>query len=248
VSRCASPPLEGEVGRKRPGGGDSDWAFAVTPGHSTPDRLRWQWERVCPPPAGEGGPASAARHTGGDRLDLVIGEALAMRSITVAGRRRCETPAWPQRSRPWSAGEPRHPACRHSDAPDDIRKHDMAPAGASAAASGMAPAHHKTYAATLRYAGPTSLHCPLPASGGGSGGGGGRRQSVEAAAMRIYTSVKPWFLSGKLRYRLPVAAVMALKHRGRRHANGRLADAAPDPAGGHDDRSTFGIWASRIIS
>jgi hypothetical protein len=37
-----------------------------------------------------------------------------------------------------------------------------------------------------------------------------------------------------------------VEHGGRRHRDGRLADAAPEAAGRHHDASTFGISSMRI--
>src|SRR5215470_12539894 len=65
---------------------------------------------------------------------------------------------------------------------------------------------------------------------------------------RAYTSVMPWFLSGNVRMRLPVAAENAFRTAGA--ATQMVGSPTPpqNPPDGMMIDSTFGIWAIRIES
>jgi hypothetical protein len=69
-----------------------------------------------------------------------------------------------------------------------------------------------------------------------------------AAAPVSQAMVRPWCFSGKLRYRFPVAAVMALSTAGAATAMVGSPTPPQKPAEGITIVSTFGIWAMRIMS
>ena len=56
---------------------------------------------------------------------------------------------------------------------------------------------------------------------------GGRRAAAPVHTVS-YAIVRPWFFSGNVRIALAGRRGDRVEHRRRRHADGRLADAAPD--------------------
>ena len=123
-------------------------------------------------------------------------------------------------------------------------EHDAAPAGGSADATAAAKIARDPIAVAATF------DICLRSSAGFAGAirpWGSLEGAVEAPPL-TQTSVMPWFLSGKVRMRLPVAAVNAFSTAGA--ATQIVGSPTPpqNPPVGMMIDSTFGIWAIRIES